>query len=65
MRVETLPSLAGEYWRALSHSKPGLAYGEEIPRHTLEVAALRSDPAALASDRAFSGSGEAFPLANA
>lgn len=65
MRVETLPSLAGEYWRALSHSKPGLAYGEEIPRHTLEVAALRIDPAALARYRAFIGSGEAFPLAYA
>ena len=65
MRVETLPSLAGEYWRALSHSKPGLAYGEEIPRHTLEVAALRIDPAALARYRAFIGSSEAFPLAYA
>ena len=65
MRVDTLPSLAGEYWRALSHSKPGLAYGEEIPRHTLEVAALRVDPAALARYRSFVGSTEAFPLAYA
>lgn len=65
MRVDTLPSLAGEYWRALSHQKPGLAYAEEIPRLALEVANLRVDSAALARYRAFVGSPQPFPLAYA
>lgn len=65
MHVDTLPSLAGEYWRAFAHSKPGLAYGEAIPRHTLEVAATRVDAQALARYRQFVGSSEEFPLAYA
>ena len=65
MHVDTLPSLAGEYWRAFAHSKPGLAHGQEIPRHTLEVAATRIDVQALARYRAFVGSVEEFPLAYA
>ena len=65
MHVDTLPSLAGEYWRALAHSKPGLAYDQEIPRHALTVAALSIDPQALARYRQFVGSGEDFPLAYA
>jgi len=65
MHVDTLPSLAGEYWRAFAHSKPGLAYGEAIPQHTLEVAATRVDAQALARYRQFVGSSEEFPLAYA
>ncbi len=65
MHVDTLPSLAGEYWRAFAHSKPGLAYGQEIPRHTLDVAATYVDAQALARYRSFVGSTEEFPLAYA
>jgi hypothetical protein len=65
MQVDTLPSLAGEYWRAFAHSKPGLAFDQEIPRHTLEVAATRIDVQALARYRQFVDSAEDFPLAYA
>lgn len=65
MHVDTLPSLAGEYWRAFAHSKPGLAHDQAIPRHTLEVAATQVDLSALARYRAFVGSSEEFPLAYA
>lgn len=65
MHVDTLPSLAGEYWRAFAHSKPGLAFDQEIPRHTLHVAATRIDVQALARYRQFVGSAEEFPLAYA
>lgn len=65
MHVDTLPSLAGEYWRALAHSKPGLAHDQEIPRHTLDVAATRIDVQALARYRQFVASSEEFPLAYA
>ena len=65
MHVDTLPSLAGEYWRAFAHSKPGLAYDEQIPRATLDVAQLRIDAQALARYREFVGSREALPLAYA
>lgn len=65
MHVDTLPSLAGEYWRAFAHSKPGLAYDQAIPRLTLEVAATQVDVQALARYRAFVGSVEEFPLAYA
>lgn len=62
MRVDSLPSLAREYWHAFSHQKPGLGYAEEIPRLTLEVGAVRIDATALARYRAFVGSPEPFPL---
>ncbi|MCB1611404.1 MAG: MaoC/PaaZ C-terminal domain-containing protein [Lysobacterales bacterium] len=65
MYVDTLPSLAREYWHALAHSKPGLAHDEAIPRARLEVGKLRVDPQALARYRSFVGSGENFPLAYA
>lgn len=65
MHVDTLPSLAGEYWRAFAHSKPGLAHDQEIPRHTLEVAAIHIDVPALARYCAFVSSVEEFPLAYA
>ncbi len=65
MHVDTLPSLAGEYWRALSRRKPGLAHGQEVPRHALDVAEVRIDPRALDRYRQFVGSAEEFPLAYA
>lgn len=65
MQVDHLPSLAGEYWRALAHSKPGLAFDQPIPRVELQVATLHVDAAALARYRSFVGSSEAFPLAYA
>lgn len=65
MHVDTLPSLPREYWQALTHSKPGLAYEQAIPRITLEVAQLRLDAQALARYRQFADSTEAFPLAYA
>lgn len=65
MQVDHLPSLAGEYWRALAHAKPGLAYDQPIPRVELTVATLQIDAAALARYRSFVGSSEAFPLAYA
>ncbi len=65
MHLDTLPSLAREYWQAFAHSKPGLAFDQAIPRHTLHVAALRIDSQALARYRAFVGSSEALPLAYA
>ena len=65
MHVETLPSLAREYWHAFSHSKPGLAFDQEIPRSTLHVAVLRIDTQALARYRSFVGSAATMPLAYA
>jgi hypothetical protein len=65
MHIDTLPSLAGEYWRALSRRKPGLAHGQEVPRHTLDVAEVSIDPRALDRYRQFVGSAEEFPLAYA
>jgi hypothetical protein len=65
MHVDTLPSLAREYWHALAHGKPGLAFDQAIPRVRLEVASLRVDGQALARYRSFVGSGEVFPLAYA
>ena len=65
MHVDNLPSLAAEYWRALAHAKPGLAYDQAIPQSTLEVAALTIDPAALTRYRNFVGSTENFPLSYA
>lgn len=65
MNVDNLPSLASEYWRALAHSKPGLAYDQPIPSSTLQVASMQVDPAALARYRNFVGSLDEFPLAYA
>jgi hypothetical protein len=65
MYLDTLPSLAREYWHALAHSKPGLAYDQAIPRARLEVGKLRVDPQGLARFRSFVGSDEGFPLAYA
>lgn len=65
MHVDTLPSLAREYWQALAHSKPGLGFYQAIPRASLSVASLPMDSQVLARYRAFVGSDEAFPLAYA
>jgi hypothetical protein len=62
MQLDTLPRLAGEYFRALSDSKTGLRYGEPVPRATLSVAAVPIDAAALERFRSFVGSAEPFPL---
>lgn len=62
MQIDKLPRLAGEYFRALADSKPGLHYGEPVPRARLSVAAIAVDAAALERFRRFVGSAEAFPL---
>lgn len=63
MRLDTLPRLAAEYWYAISHKKPGLAWGQELPRARLQIARLRVDRAALDRYRTQLGSRDPFPLA--